>query len=441
MSRRRNLIPTYRLHKQSGQAVVTLTDALGGRKDVLLGRHGASESRAEYLRVITEWEACGRQLPAPKSSPTDLTVNELLVRFWQHAERHYRQADGTHTSELNDYRFTLRPMRELYAHLPARDFSPLKLKAVRERMICVGLSRKVINQRIGRICRVFKWGVSEELVPESVYRALTTVRGLQKGRTEARETKPIGPVAEGTVLATVPHLPREVAAMVQLQIATGMRPGEVCAMRSCDLDVSGPIWLYRPAQHKTAWRGKPRVVALGPRAQQIIKPYLILDTQANLFSPAAAVEAMRQERRAKRKTKVQPSQVCRKKRSPKRQPGQRYRPDSYAHAIQRACDSGFPLPEALARRKIEWKKGRLRWETLEEWKIRLRPNGWAELIAWRKAHRWHPNQLRHTHATAVRRRYGLEAAQVVLGHSRADVTQVYAERDFSLAEKVAAEMG
>jgi site-specific recombinase XerC len=42
---------------------------------------------------------------------------------------------------------------------------------------------------------------------------------------------------------------------------------------------------------------------------------------------------------------------------------------------------------------------------------------------------WHPNQLRHTTATKVREQFGLEAAQVVLGHSRADVTQVYAERN------------
>jgi site-specific recombinase XerC len=54
---------------------------------------------------------------------------------------------------------------------------------------------------------------------------------------------------------------------------------------------------------------------------------------------------------------------------------------------------------------------------------------------------WHPNQLRHTRGTEVRKRYGLEAAQVVLGHSRADVTQVYAARDLALAEKVAREVG
>jgi site-specific recombinase XerC len=58
-----------------------------------------------------------------------------------------------------------------------------------------------------------------------------------------------------------------------------------------------------------------------------------------------------------------------------------------------------------------------------------------------KAHRWHPNQLRHAYATQVRKDFGLEAAQVALGHSRADVTQVYAERDVGLAAAVAAKIG
>jgi site-specific recombinase XerC len=49
---------------------------------------------------------------------------------------------------------------------------------------------------------------------------------------------------------------------------------------------------------------------------------------------------------------------------------------------------------------------------------------------------WHPNQLRHTVATEVRARFGLVAAQAVLGHAKADVTQVYAERDLTRAAEV-----
>jgi hypothetical protein len=54
---------------------------------------------------------------------------------------------------------------------------------------------------------------------------------------------------------------------------------------------------------------------------------------------------------------------------------------------------------------------------------------------------WSPLQLRHTAATIIRRQYGLEAAQLVLGHSRADVTQLYAERDSAKAEQIIAAVG
>jgi len=44
-------------------------------------------------------------------------------------------------------------------------------------------------------------------------------------------------------------------------------------------------------------------------------------------------------------------------------------------------------------------------------------------------------------ATKVRKAHGLEAAQVLLGHARADVTQVYAERNEELAREVAGKIG
>jgi hypothetical protein len=91
MSRQQG-VPSYRLHKQSGQAIVTLPDGLGNRRDVLLGEYGTPESRAEYARVLAEWETAGRRLPsastAGKTRQTDLTINELILAFWEHVERH-----------------------------------------------------------------------------------------------------------------------------------------------------------------------------------------------------------------------------------------------------------------------------------------------------------------------------------------------------------------
>ena len=87
---------------------------------------------------------------------------------------------------------------------------------------------------------------------------------------------------------------------------------------------------------------------------------------------------------------------------------------------------------AIAQRKCE---------TRAEWWERLTDAQRLEVKAWRKAHRWHPNQLRHSFATHVRKHHGLEAAQVLLGHSKADVTQIYAEKNEALAVGIAAKIG
>src|SRR5262249_29672468 len=154
---------------------VTLTDSLGQRRDVLLGKFDSPESRAEYARVLAEWEANGRRLPTSRASTLDITVNEVILAFWKHAELHYRHPDGSPTGELTDYKYSLKPLREMYGHTAAKDFGPLSLKAVRQAMIeqsvthkvkvkdpgtgevreqlkvlRQGLSRKLINQRIGR---------------------------------------------------------------------------------------------------------------------------------------------------------------------------------------------------------------------------------------------------------------------------------------------------
>jgi integrase len=210
--------------------------------------------------------------------------------------------------------------------------------------------------------------------------------------------------------------------MIELQRLTGMRPGEVCIMRACDLDTTGAVWLYRPQTHKTQHRGKHRVIALGPRAQEIVRPMLKLDTGAYLFSPRAGMEARRAEMRARRKTKVQPSQRFRMNRKPRKRPGDCYNAASYGHAIRRAVEA------ANRARACEPCKGLKPGERCDGCKAAALPH-------------WHPHQLRHTHATEVRRRFGLEAAQVALGHSQAAITQLYAERDLTLAAKVAAEIG
>lgn len=45
------------------------------------------------------------------------------------------------------------------------------------------------------------------------------------------------------------------------------------------------------------------------------------------------------------------------------------------------------------------------------------------------ARRWHPHQLRHNAATELRKKFGIEAARIILGHRPATVAEVCAEKD------------
>ena len=182
-------------------------------------------------------------------------------------------------------RLSFRLLRELYGHTLASEFGPLALKTVRQAMIDAKLSRTEINRRVGRIVRAVKWAVENERVAASVHHGLKAVAGLKKGRTEAKELDPVKPVPEAHVEAVRPFVARQVWAMIELQRLTGMRPGEVCQMRTCDIDVAGKVWSYVPPRHKTEHHGRKREIPIGPRAQAILRPWLKSDPTAYLFSP------------------------------------------------------------------------------------------------------------------------------------------------------------
>lgn len=372
MPRLSNSVPKYRKHRPSGQAVVTLNG-----RDFYLGPHNSKASRLEYDRLTSEWLANGRSWCTVQVS--DLTVTELLLRYWQHAKGYYRK-NGKPTSELAAIKSALRPVRELYGSQPSREFGPLALEAVRQQMIARGWSRTGINRAISRVRRVFRWGVSKELIPPEVYQALATVDGLRKDRTKARETDPVMLVADEIVDATLEYLPPVVADMVRLQRLTGMRPGEVCMLRPCDINRNGDVWAYRPESHKTEHHDRDRVIFIGPKGQVVLLRYLARDPSMCCFRPCDSEAKRRAEAHAKRKTPLscgnRPGNG--RKRKPKRSAGECYKTESYGRAIYRGCNRAFPHP------KLGYK---LRSSFTESEK--------QELRQWQSEHHWSPNQLRH----------------------------------------------
>ncbi|MGE3172484.1 MAG: tyrosine-type recombinase/integrase [Planctomycetota bacterium] len=376
-SRKQATVPACFEHKATGQAVVKL----GGRF-VYLGPWGSDVAQQRYRRVVAEWKVRGDW-----SREQVVRVDHVIAGYWRHAEVYYRK-NGKPTSELSVLRLAMRFLHGLYGELPAAEFGPLALKACREAMIEKDLTRTTINGYVARIKQVFRWAVENELVPGHVHQALLAVQGLKRGRSLAREPEPVRPVDGGDVDAVLPHVSRQVAAMVRLQWLTGMRPQEVVQMRMGDLDRAGRVWLYRPREHKVEHHDMDRVIPIGPLAQEVLAPFLKLDPLAALFSPRDAEAERRAAQRKKRKTKVWPSHTSaarrRRRGMPLSQLRDCYDTASYRRAVLRGCQ-----------------------------KAGIRP--------------WSPNQLRHAAATRIRREMGIEVAQAVLGHRLVETTQVYAE--------------
>ncbi len=267
-------------------------------------------------------------------------------------------------------------------------------------MVDAGWSRTYVNKSVQRIRRCFKWGVAKQLVPSSTLEALKAVDGLRRGKTEARENARVLPIDDAIVDATVAKLPEVVGDMVKLQRLTGARPIELCTMRPCDIDRTGEVWVYSPVDYKTAHHDRERHILIGPKGQAIVLKYLARDPAMPCFRPCDSEAKRLAERRANRTTPLscgnRPGTNRKSKRA--KPAGTSYSVDSYRRCIHYACDRA-------------------------------------------KVARWSPNRLRHSAATEVRKQFGLEAAQLFLGHAACDVTQVYAERDLSKALEVARQIG
>ncbi len=432
-------IPKYRRHS-SGQARVTLDG-----KDHLLGPYNSAESKEAYRRLVAEW-ASGQGQFAVQDEPEPMSVNELILDYWKFAKAYYG-FDGKRGDEAC-LRDALKLVRSLYGRTPAGEFGPRALKACRQEMIARGWSRSYINAQTDRIRRMFRWGASEEKVAAAVYQALCTVEGLRAGKTGARETRKVKPAPADRVEATLPCMPPVVRAMARFQLLTGCRPDEVCRLRPLDVDTHNPsCWVYRPGsdqgphgQHKTAHHQQDRLVFIGPRAQEVLRPYLDAEPHSFCFSPARGEAARSAERRSRRQTPLYPSHARRlaakRKQAPRRAPGDRYDTAAYRRAIERACEKAFPLPENLApRRDADGKQ-----EGRAAWWARLSAEERDKVRAWRREHRWRPNQLRHTRATELRR-YGLDVAKTILGHAKVETTQIYAEKDLAAAVDLVSRIG
>ena len=245
---------------------------------------GTAEADERYDQLLAAWLANGRRMPS-EMPHGGYWVRDLVADFLEHADTYYRK-NGEPTKEVVNIKYAVKPLLYLFSELPAEGFGPRRLKVYREALIRQDLSRKLINQRVGIIKRIFTWGTSEEKVSGEVSAALRSVVGLKYGRTKARETRPVASVSEADFEAAVAEMGPQIAAMARIHWLTGMRPGEVVQMRWADIDTTGETWIYSPRSHKTQHHGLERTIPLGPQAQEALSGFRSLQREAYIFRPS-----------------------------------------------------------------------------------------------------------------------------------------------------------
>lgn len=254
--------PLYRQHPGYTQAIVTLTDsATGRRRDYWLWPHGTPECREAYHCLIAEWESLGRRFPDRHAdtnqrgvSTAEPTVGDVVLAYWRSL------GEGLGGKRLHSIRATLRLVRQFDGAMTAAAFGPRRLRLIREAMVRGDeaadkarrpWSRGTANDRVRIVVAAFRWAASHEMVPPSLPQALATLEPLKRGRSAAKEGRRVLPVDAAVVMATREHLSRQVRALIDLQLLTGARPGELLGLRASDLDTSGTggVWVFRPSEH------------------------------------------------------------------------------------------------------------------------------------------------------------------------------------------------
>ncbi len=347
-------------------------------------RKMAEEAAARY------WEE--RVGGLRRGETVGMGVDELCAAWAEHCHEYYRRADGSETSAVTNCIIGVRMFRDLYGGMSVAELTHADMLRLRDALVRSGISRGTVNRRLWVTRHMLDWALDEALIPAQVKAELTQVKNLKRGRSAARETAPVRPVGDEAIRQAIAHMVPNTADMVRVHRWTGMRPCELCAMRWADIDESMTPWVYRvpDVANKNAWRGEvgqPRVVCIGPKARAVLERHRGAEYP---FSPA---QAMAEHMRERREARVTPrygaeSRETREKgsRSAPHVPrvlGVRWCTTAYTRTIRAACErAGIDV--------------------------------------------WSANQVRHTFGTEVRRRFGLEAARAVLGHTRGGcVTDIY----------------
>ena len=314
-----------------------------------LGRAELPESKLRFAKILED-HAKGllvERAAKPAEKRPGISVAELLLMYVS------KELPRFSRSERDCQTTAIRVVRSLFADTPLTEFGPLRLRIVRDAMVAGDpnakpkprkpWARKTVNRHMNRVRGIFRWGVSFELVPESVATALSMVRNLTPGESPAVDYAPRRAVPQADIEAVRAQLREYHRDIFDLLLLTGARPGEIVSLRTKDVKRTGDVWRADLEKHKTVKYGKQRTLFFNGAAQAILLKHMKFVPEALIFPT---------------------------------------RRDNFGVVIKRACKRAGVTP----------------------------------FVA---------HQLRHTVATRLADDVGAEAAQRLLGHSSAVMTETY----------------
>jgi len=374
-------------------------DANGKRHTKTFGKI-EGEAVFAYQQWVGQWFGMAEvRNPTTKAH----TINALANAYQCYADGRYVRPDGTPTGEGANVRVALKDFRAMFGGKDAAKLTPADIRAYRAGLVGRGLTRQGAEKYTNLVKRFIAWAELEGHIPVEVSARCCKVEVMRPGEGGAREADGVDAAPEEHIAKAKEHLPQVVRDMIDVLLLTGARVGEVCNMQPVLIDITREPWLYQPGRHKNAWRGKRRVVLLGPQARRIIQPYLDRPLHDHLFDPN---EAARQRNRAK----------C-----------DAYQMPEGAQGDYRTWASYKARRDAASGRRY---RGHYTTQTLGQ-AIRYACDAAGVAV-------WSPGQLRHNAAQRIERieiergaapDQARNIARLALGHGRIETTGIYAARE------------
>ena len=405
------------------------------RERVYLGPWGSAQAADAYARIIQEIQAGNTahiQPETPREQPV-VRVRDLAAAYEQWARGYFIKRGRPTKYALHIARVRSLLAEKSFDHQLLSGLTVGWLREFRAALVSdrgSRFSRETVNSYTAIVLGMVHWGEEYELTDSGIHDKLKIITPLRRGRPAVsggkvpREGERRTAAPRAWVQAARRKLPPMLRVMVDLQLLTGARPGELCALKPCHLDRTrhAALRVYRvdPDANKTEIHARDRVLVFGPRAMRLLAPWLAgVGDGDYVFTPAKSEEARQRLRRAGRKTPRWQSHGLEAREERRRRRGvipaadlfaEHVRSDSYRTAVLRACR--IAAREQAARGVPE-----------------------AE-----RCGQWSPYQLRHNAATKYTERLGMEEAKRLLGHASLTTTINYVHT-IKHAERAALKLG